>query len=325
MKKTIAILYGGYSGERVISERSANVVYKYLSKDLYNAYLVDLGKKTWDVVIDGLRISVDKNDFSFTLENEKIVFDGAFCAIHGTPGEDGKLQGYFDMLSIPYNNCGVLASSLTFDKAACNRYLKASGVNVADSYIARIGASVNADEIIAKVGLPCFVKPNDGGSSIGVTKVKAMDQLEEAIKLAQSDGVDALIESLLEGTEVSCGCMFMNGKAVAIGITEIVPGNEFFDFESKYDHKGTKEITPARIPDSTYSEVQELTEKIYGWLHCRGMIRVDYMICETGIYLIEVNTTPGLSEASIIPQQAKHFGLTLNEFFNVSVQEMFIQ
>tara|TARA_B110000046_G_scaffold37681_1_gene41145 strand:- start:2094 stop:3071 length:978 start_codon:yes stop_codon:yes gene_type:complete len=323
MKKNVAIIYGGFSGERIISERSAKVVKAYLNPELYAAHLIDINKTAWEFADGDQRQVIDKNDFTVIYNNQRIVFDGVFCAIHGSPGEDGKIQGYFDMIGIPYNNCGVLASSITFDKAACNRYLKASGVNVAESFIARLGNEYDLKAIVAKVGLPCFVKPNDGGSSIGVSKVKRVEDLNAAITNAQQEGVDALIESLLEGTEVSCGCVIRNSIPTAIGVTEIVPGNEFFDFESKYEHAGTQEITPARISKEKYIEVQEITESIYSWLHCKGMIRVDYMICSDGIYLIEVNTTPGLSEASIIPQQAKHYGLTLGEFFDSAVAEIF--
>jgi len=321
MKKNIAIIFGGFSGERVISERSANVVREHLSSPEFECFLVDIDRKSWKCQTNSGMIEVDKNDFSIPTDSGKISFDAVFCAIHGTPGEDGKIQGYFDALGITYNNCGVLASAITFDKAACNRYLQASGVLVADSYIARIGHDVDVDKIVERVGLPCFVKPNDGGSSIGVTKVKDVTQMRKAISHAQQEGVDALIESFLSGTEVSCGCITLEGSPKSIGVTEIVPGNEFFDFESKYNHHQTEEITPARIEKDVYSEVEKLTENIYEWLHCKGMIRVDYMICEDGIYLIEVNTTPGLSEASIVPRQAIYSGYTLSEFFQMSVKE----
>jgi len=323
MKRNIAIIYGGFSGERVISEKSASVVAKYLPQDKYNTFLIDIDRDEWNYHHQGRKHPVDLNDFSLRLEGEHIVFDGVFNAIHGTPGEDGKIQGYFDVMGIPYNNCDVLASAITFNKSACIRYLKASGVKVAHSYIARLGDSFDEREILNRVGLPCFVKPNDGGSSIGVTKVKHEEELAEAIRKAQGEGVDVLIESLLVGTEVSCGCISMHGEPKSIGVTEIVPANEFFDFDSKYLNKNTQEITPARIDPALYDEVMRLTEKIYHWLHCRGMIRVDYMICADGVYLIEVNTTPGLSEASIIPQQARHFGFTLGEFFDLSLMEMF--
>jgi D-alanine-D-alanine ligase len=321
MKKNIAIIFGGFSGERVISERSANVVHEHLSGPEFECYLVDIDREYWRCKTSEGFVDIDKNDFSFLSESGNVSFDAVFCAIHGTPGEDGKIQGYFDSLGIPYNNCGVLASAITFDKAACNRYLQASGVLVADSYIARIGHDFDETEIVNRVGLPCFVKPNDGGSSIGVTKVKDISQMRKAIVHAQQEGVDALIESFLSGTEVSCGCITLDGLPKSIGVTEIVPANEFFDFESKYSHHQTEEITPARIEKGVYSEVEKLTENIYQWLHCKGMIRVDYMICDDGIYLIEVNTTPGLSEASIVPRQAIYSGYTLREFFQMSVIE----
>lgn len=323
MQRNIAVIFGGFSGERVISEQSGRLVAEYLPEDKYKAYLIDIDRNGWFHSRDGVKHPVDLDDFSLSIDGEKVHFDGVFNAIHGNPGEDGKIQGYFDLLGIPYNNCGVLASAITFDKAACNRYLKASGVQVADSFIARLGDAFDEEEIIARVGLPCFVKPNDGGSSIGVTKVKHREQLAEAIKNAQAEGVDALIESLLVGTEVSSGCISVDGHPKSTGVTEIVPANEFFDFDSKYLNKDTQEITPARIDEKLYHEVMGLTEDIYHWLHCKGMIRVDYMLCEDGIYLIEVNTTPGLSEASIIPQQAKHSGYTLSEFFDLSLSEMF--
>jgi len=323
LRKNIAIVFGGFSGERVISEKSALLVQKYLADTEYNTFLVDIDVNDWQALVDGTKIAINRDDFSFEVDGSKVVFDGVFNAIHGTPGEDGKLQGYFDLIGMPYNNCGVLASSLSFDKAACNRYLKASGVNVADSYLARLGTTPDAASIIDRVGLPCFVKPNDGGSSIGVTKVKRIEDLEPAIKLAQEEEVDALIESFLDGVEVSCGCISVDGKARAIGVTEIVPEGEFFDFNAKYESEKTEEITPARISREVYDQIMEQTELIYAWLHCKGMIRIDYMICKDGVYLIEVNTTPGLSEESIIPKQALHAGYSLTEFFQLSTAAMF--
>lgn len=323
-KKQIAIIYGGFSGERVISEKSASVVKEHLSKDRYEAVLVDVTRNGWFALYHENRIRINLTDFSFDFEGNKIAFDAVFNAIHGNPGEDGKIQGYFDMLGIPYNNCGVLASSLSFNKVACNRYLSASGIPVARSFIARRGENIDADEVVKKVGLPCFVKPNDGGSSLGITKVKEKSQILDAIKLAQKEDTDALIESFLDGLEVSCGCMAIDGKPTALGVTEIVPANEFFDFESKYFNKDTQEITPARINNELYDKVMRQTETIYRYLGCKGMIRVDYMICSGDeVFLIEVNTTPGLSEASIIPQQANHFGMTFEQFFSQTIDELF--
>ena len=323
MKKTIAIIFGGFSEERVISEKTAAVVQKHLSPSKYQCYLVDIDKDHWSVVHQNELLPIDKNDFTFDLEGNKVKFDAVFNAIHGTPGEDGKIQGYFDVLGIPYNNCGVLASALTFNKAACNRYLSPSGVLVAESFLARIGEPIDAESIVDRVGLPCFVKPVEEGSSIGVSKVKDKSQLVKAIHKAQSVGVDALVERFLDGVEVSCGCIMLNGNIQAIGVTEIVPANEFFDFDSKYNNTETQEITPARIDEDANDRVMLLTEEIYHWLHAKGMIRADYMICGDDIYLIEVNTTPGLSEASIIPQQAIHFGMSLEEFFDNELNVLF--
>lgn len=321
--KHVAIIYGGFSGERVISEKSAAVVAQYLDASAYRNTLVDVTRDGWYAVLGNERIRVDLTDFSFHYEGAHYHFDGVFNAIHGTPGEDGKIQGYFDLLGVPYNNCGVMASSLSFDKAACNRYLSGSGISIAKSYLARVGDPVDEDAVLSRVGLPCFVKPNDGGSSIGVTKVKDREQLTKAILHAQTDGVSALIESFLEGTEVSCGCMMKNGVPLSIGVTEIIPANEFFDFESKYLHSDTQEITPARIEQKMYDRIMELTSDIYHFLGCEGMIRVDYMIVKDEPFVIEVNTTPGISEASIIPRQVLHFGMTLEQFFTQSVDEMF--
>lgn len=322
-KRNIAIIFGGFSGERAISEKSALVVAKHLQASKYHSFLVDVDTDRWQAVVDGFRYDIQKNDFSVLIKSEKISFDGVFNAIHGTPGEDGKIQGYFDVLGIPYNNCGVLASSITFDKSVCNRYLKASGINVAESFIVRLGDDYDTDEILKRVGLPCFVKPNDGGSSLGVTKVKKKEDLAQAIRNAQVDGVPALIESFLDGVEVSCGCIKVNGEPKSTAVTQIIPANEFFDYESKYLNNKTQEITPANISSEDYDEVMRLTEKVYHYINCKGMIRVDYMICADGVYLIEVNTTPGLSEASILPQQAIHAGYTLEQFFDISLEAMF--
>ncbi len=321
--KTIAIVFGGFSGERVVSQKSAQVVAQSLPPHKYRSFLVDVNRSQWFVSYDQQQLPINKDDFSFTLNGQVIHFDGVFSAIHGTPGEDGILQGYFDLLDIPYNNCGLLASSLSFNKAACNAYLKSFGVKVAEAVHVKLGASFDAEAIVQKVGLPCFVKPNDGGSSIGVTKVRDKDGIAGAIKLAQADGVGALIERFLPGTEVSCGCISLDGVPKALAITEIVPANEFFDFDSKYNNTKTQEITPARLESKVYEEIMRLTERIYDLLDCRGMIRIDFMVCEDGVYLIEPNTTPGLSEASILPQQATYCGYQLSDFFDLSLEEMF--
>lgn len=321
--KNIAIVFGGFSGERVISEKSANVVLSHLPKELYQAYLVDIDEHDWLAVAGDKKIKVNKDDFTFMLDGVNVKFDGVFNAIHGTPGEDGKIQGYFDMLGIPYNNCGVLASALSFNKIACNAYLSARGIKVAKSVVIHHSDFYDEAQIIAELGLPLFVKPASSGSSLGVTKVKEQGQFQEAVKLAKAHMGDVLVESFLDGMEVSCGCITKNGIPEAVAVTEIVPANEFFDFESKYTNKATREIVPARMSQAKYDEIMRLTERIYRILDCKGMIRIDFMVCDDAIYLIEPNTTPGLSEASILPQQAKFRGYTLGEFFDLSLTEMF--
>lgn len=322
--KNIAIVYGGFSGERVISEKSAHLVQKHLDTEKYNAYLIDIDHHAWTAWFNGNSYPVSKDDFSVIIEGEKINFDGVFNAVHGTPGEDGKLQGYFDVINMPYNNCDVLSSAMSFNKLTCNLFLAGAGIKVAKSHLVRLGHEYDKKAIIKKLGLPCFVKPCDGGSSIGVTKVKKEEDFDEAIRYAQEEGVDALIESFLDGMEVSCGCININGQAKAVAVTEIVPANEFFDYESKYTADGTQEITPARLPKDRYDEVMRLTEVIYLYLNCKGMIRVDFMVCDDATYMIEPNTTPGLSDASILPQQAIYAGYDLKTFFDISLSEMFV-
>ena len=322
--KNIAIVYGGFSGERVISEKSAHLVQKHLDIEKYNSYLIDIDHHAWTAWFNGNSYPVSKDDFSVIIEGEKINFDGVFNAVHGTPGEDGKLQGYFDVINMPYNNCDVLSSAMSFNKLTCNLFLAGAGIKVAKSHLVRLGHEYDKKAIIKKLGLPCFVKPCDGGSSIGVTKVKKEEDFDEAIRYAQEEGVDALIESFLDGMEVSCGCININVQAKAVAVTEIVPANEFFDYESKYTADGTQEITPARLPKERYDEVMRLTEVIYLYLNCKGMIRVDFMVCDDATYMIEPNTTPGLSDASILPQQAIYAGYDLETFFDISLSEMFV-
>jgi len=321
--KNIAIVYGGFSGERVISEKSAHLVKQYLDPSKYRSFLVDIDHHAWTAWHQEVSYPVSKDDFSAIIDGERIQFEGVFNAIHGTPGEDGKLQGYFEVLNIPYNNCDVLSSAMSFNKLTCNLFLSGAGIKVAKSHLVRLGEAYNKLEIIEKLGLPCFVKPCDGGSSIGVTKVKKEEDFDQAIHYAQEEGVDALVESFLDGMEVSCGCISIDGKPHAIAVTEIVPANEFFDFESKYTAEATQEITPARLSEERYNEVMRLTEKIYLYLNCKGMIRVDFMVCKDATYMIEPNTTPGLSDASILPQQARYAGYDLSSFFDLSLTEMF--
>ena len=321
MKKNIAIIMGGDSSESVISLKSAGVVLKYLDKEKYNAYKVLITKQKWAVVEDENEFPLDKNDFSTTINGQKIKFDAVFNAIHGTPGEDGKLQGYFELLGIPYSSSGVLGSSLTFSKGTCNAVIKAWGLaNTAKNIVLRKGEKVNDTEIISRLGLPCFVKPNNGGSSFGASKVKSADQLKPALDKAFEHDPEAIIEEFLPGTEVTCGVFRYAGKTTVLPITEIVPKNEFFDFEAKY--KGfSEEITPARISKELTDEIQRITGTVFDKLGLKCMARIDFIIKDNIPHLVEVNTTPGLSEESIVPQQARAVGISLTDLFGMMIEE----
>jgi D-alanine-D-alanine ligase len=271
------------------------------------------GKK-WSVKIsEDLEIDIDKNDFSFQYNNSKINFDFAYITIHGTPGENGILQGYFELTGIPYSACGVLASALTFNKFFCNQYLKGFDINIAESIVLRKNSIINNEDIIQVTSLPCFVKPNVGGSSFGVTKVKSADDLLPAITKAFQEGNEVIIEAFMPGTEITCGMYKTDEKTVVLPVTEVVPHNEFFDFDAKYKGQ-VEEITPARIGEELTQKVQNLTARIYELLGCKGIVRIDYIITEgKKINLLEVNTTPGMTETSFIPQQVHAAGLSMKE------------
>ncbi len=320
--KKLAVISGGYSEESVISAKSAATVIEALKNAPYEVYELWIDQNEWYLKSGERKFPIDKNDFSVSIDGDVIRFDAVFNTIHGSPGENGLLQGYFDMIGIPYNNCDVFVSSLTFHKAACNRYLRSFGIESAESVILGEGDSYDVDAIISQVGLPCFVKPNQAGSSLGISKVNKKEELHEAIRFAFEEDNLVLIERFLDGTEVTCGAWSKHGKAVAIAVTEIVAEQEFFDYHAKYHDEGTQEITPARITDAEYQNIMKLTEEIYRILNCRGVIRVDYVLESGHPKLIEVNTTPGLSSRSLIPQQAEYAGLKLSEFFTEQIQHL---
>ena len=314
MKRTIAIVAGGDTSEYEVSLRSAQGIYSFLDKDKYNPYIVVLHGTDWHVQLaDGTTAPIDRNDFSFTINGRKTTFDYAYIIIHGTPGEDGRLQGYFDMLHLPYSGCGVLASSMTYDKFVCNQYLRGFGVRIAESLLLRRGQHITDEEVVEKIGLPCFVKPNLGGSSFGVTKVKTSEQIQPAIAKAFDEAPEVIVEAFMDGTEITCGCYKTSQGAHVLPVTEVVSHHEYFDYDAKY--KGdSDEITPARIPDELRDRVQQLTSAIYDILGARGIIRVDYIITEgEKINLLEVNTTPGMTATSFIPQQVRAAGLDIKD------------
>ncbi len=325
MKRTIAIVAGGDTSELPISLKSARGIYSFISRDLYDTYIVEMQGTCWEVTMPGgEKLPVDRNDFSFVTGGKRKKFDFAYITIHGTPGEDGRLQGYFDMLRIPYSCCGVLASALTYDKFACNHYLKGFGVRVAESLKLRKGQRITNEEVQEKIGIPCFIKPNLGGSSFGTTKVKQADQIQPAISTAFREAGEVIIEAFMEGTEITCGCYKTKQKSVVFPITEVVTENEFFDFDAKYNGQ-VEEITPARIPDELTRRVQTLTSAIYDILGCAGIIRVDYIITEGNkVNLLEVNTNPGMTATSFIPQQVRAAGLDIQEVMADIIEDKFI-
>jgi len=325
MKKNIAIVAGGDSSEVVVSLKSAAGLYSFMDKERYNIHIVTIVGQLWQVEwSDTEKITIDKNDFSFSRTGIKTVFDFAYITIHGTPGENGILQGYFDLIGLPYSCCGVLAAALTFNKFTCNTYLKSFGVKVAESLVLRAGQTVSDKEVAEKIGFPCFVKPNVGGSSFGVTKVKSIEQLQPAISNAFSEGEEVMIEAFLSGTEITCGIYKTKSKTQVLPITEVVSENEFFDYDAKYKGQ-VQEITPARISAALTERVQKLTSAIYDILGCKGIVRIDYIISEGEVInLLEANTTPGMTTTSFIPQQIAAAGLDIKDVMTEIIENELI-
>ena len=324
MKRTIAIVAGGDSSEYIVSLRSAQGIYSFIDKEKYNLYIVMMKGLDWHVQLpDDTTCPIDRNDFSFQMNGEKITFDFAYITIHGTPGENGRLQGYFDMMGIPYSCCGVLAAALTFNKFVCNQYLRGFGVRIAEALSLRQGQTVSDNDVIEKIGLPCFIKPSLGGSSFGVTKVKTREQIQPAIAKAFEEGEEVVIEAFMDGTEITCGCYKTKDKSVVFPITEVVTHNEYFDYDAKYNGQ-VDEITPARIPNELRDRVQMLTSAIYDILGAQGIIRIDYIITEGDkINLLEVNTTPGMTPTSFIPQQVRAAGLNITDVMTDIIENKF--
>lgn len=322
MQKNIAIVAGGDSSEFSVSLKSASVVEANL-KHQFNTFLITVKGADWTYTVYGKTHTIDKDDFSLTIDSKKITFDLAFIAIHGTPGENGKLQGYFDMLGIKYSSSNVLASAISFNKGVCNDYLKNHEINVAKSIQLFKGIDYDSNKIITQLGLPCFVKPNQAGSSYGVSKVRQPNELPDAIKDAFIHDKQVLIESFLDGREVTCGVHNFKGQITAMPITEIITENDFFDFEAKYKGE-SQEITPANIPTETTEKIQNATKKVFQLLNLNGVARVDFIIQNGEPFMIEANTVPGLSSESLIPQQAKAMGYTLPDFFKAWVDHCLV-
>ena len=326
LKRNIAIVCGGDSSEHDVSLRSAQGLFSFFDKERYNVYIVDIKGQDWHVELPGgITARIDRNDFSFVEDGKAKWFDYAYITIHGTPGENGILQGYFDLIGIPYSTSGVLVEAMTFDKFVLNQYLRGYGVAVADSLLIRQGYEqlVSDDEIERRIGMPCFVKPAADGSSFGVSKVKNKDQLAPAIRKAMLESDEIMVEQFLEGTEISIGVYKTREKSVVLPATEVVTANEFFDYDAKYNGQ-VQEITPARLSEDVTRRVREITSHIYDILHCNGIIRIDYIISKEGkIFMLEVNTTPGMTPTSFIPQQVRAAGMEMKDVLTDIVENQF--
>ena len=318
--KNIAILTGGDSAEYDISILSANTVLQHLNPELFKGYIIHLKNDKFTILIKEIEIDVDKSNFTFEVENKHISFDAIFMALHGSPAENGIIQPYFDNLNIPYTSCNAKVSALTFNKYECNKKLKELGFNCATSFLYKKENNNVEQEIINRVKLPCFVKPNGAGSSFGISKVKKKEDLTKAINSALQHDNKVLIEQFIDGIEISCGVYTNKNNTQALPITEIVTENEFFDYQAKYEGK-SQEITPARISKKLTIEVQKLTTDIYKAMELSGICRIDYIIMNEKPYIIEINTIPGFTEESIIPQQVKSANLKLSLIFESCLVE----
>tara|TARA_R110002049_G_scaffold278562_2_gene457343 strand:+ start:219 stop:1196 length:978 start_codon:yes stop_codon:yes gene_type:complete len=321
MKKNIAIIMGGYSSEYKISLKSGNVVYNTLDKEKYNGYCIHIFKDKWVFVNDmEEEFPIDKNDFSVLVNETKIQFDCVFNAIHGSPGEDGFMQAYFELLGIPQTSCSMYQAALTFNKRDFLATLKPYGIKTAESYSLNLGDVINEDAIVAKVGLPCFVKANKAGSSFGISKVYKKEDLKAAIENSFKEDNEIIIEQFLDGVEVSVGVISYKNKTTVLPITEIVSENDFFDYEAKYLGK-SQEITPARISEDYASKVRTEAKKIYEILKMKGFTRSEFIFKNNEPYLLEMNTIPGLTKESILPQQATKAGISLVDLFGNAIEE----
>ena len=319
MKKNIAVLMGGYTDESVISLKSGQVVFDHIDKSKYNVYKVHILNEGWYALVYDIKYPIDKGDFSFKLNEEKITFDTVFNIIHGTPGEDGNIQAYFDILGIKHTSCPFYQSALTFNKKDSLSVLSSYGIKCANSFFLNEGDLIDTDKIISKVGLPCFVKPNKSGSSLGASKVNKKEELLIAIEGAFKEDDEVIIETFLDGVEVSVGVVEFKGKTQVLGITEIVTENDFFDYAAKYEGE-SEEITPARLSAKDSKMISEVTQRTYDLFKMKGLSRTEYIIVDGIPYFIEMNTNPGMSLQSILPQQAKIAGISLNDLFEDMIQ-----
>ena len=343
MKKKIALIYGGNSEEAGISIQSGRNVSRNINRENYDVYEVLLRGVDWLVLnpsgedveeelpqrcLDALcagvaktGVQVDKSDFSFVHDGEKVKFDMAFIMIHGTPGENGLLQGYLEMMGVPYNTCSAYVSAITFDKHSCKRFIEHAGVKMAKDVFIRRGSGYNPQEIVAELGLPVFVKPTNGGSSFGITKVKRVEDLEAAVELVFKEYDSVIIEESIVGRELTNGIYARGGELVKLPVTEIVTTREFFDYEAKYLGE-SQEICPAQISEELTARIQQTTEKIYKYMGCSGLVRMDYIVRDGEIFFLETNTVPGMTPMSLVPAQVRAAGISMEEFVNTLIENI---
>ena len=321
--KTIAIAAGGDSSEFEISVKSAEEVSKILSSQYLVYIIVIRGTKWYWEDKKGRYHNIDKNDFTLETGDTRINFDGVFIAIHGTPGENGLLQGYFDMIGLPYTSCNAFCSALTFNKQACKLFLKEYGITMANAVLIRKGDKIDTVELCKQIGLPCFVKPNDSGSSFGVTKVKQEKELLPAIKTAFKESNAVLIEAFINGREIACGVLKTKNKTIVLPLIEIISKNEYFDYEAKYTQGKSDEIAPADMQIPITTEIQRISKYVYNVLGCKGIVRVDFIVTGETPYFIEINTVPGMTKESLVPKEAAAAGISLEELYSMAVENMF--
>jgi len=324
--KNIAIVCGGHSGEFEISMASGKVAYKHIDKEKYRPFLIVIQNQQWEWFMEnGEKSPVNKSDFSVNNAGETIHFDAVFNAIHGTPGEDGKLQGYFDLLEIPYTSCGVYVSALSFNKFLCNRFIRSYGIKTAASLSYLRGETVDKAKVIDNLGLPVFIKPSGSGSSVGVSKVTNPEEFDEALGKAFREDNRVLIEKAIEGREIACGLVKRGDEILVFPLTEIISQNDFFDYNAKYSKGKAREITPAEVSTEAETDIKAISSMLYRQMDCNGFVRFDYILTETELYFLELNSIPGMTKASIIPKQAEGFGLTKKELFTMVVDNLFLQ
>ena len=321
MKRNVVVIAGGNSSEYGVSLKSGEHIFAEVDGEKYNKYLMILRGRDCHIELEGQQYPVDKNDFSFEYQGKKITFDFAYITIHGNPGENGMLQGYLDMMAVPYSTCSVLCEALTFDKYTCTNYLNGFGIHTTHPVMLTRGQAFDKDAVLETVGLPCFVKPNAEGSSFGVSKVKTAGDFDAALKEAFSKCSEILVESFIDGTEFTCGLYKVGGKKVVMPVAEVIPKKEFFDYEAKYDAKMSDEIIPGRFPEEITGRIQEMASEVYDILRCEGIVRIDGFVRGEDVIMLEVNTTPGMTANSFVPKMVRVMGYSLREVITEIIED----